>query len=400
MENWLDDLVAQCKEFETPQRYFWWSGIAAVSALVGKQFFLNRYSYKLYPNVYVALVSSDSGMRKGPAVSLCKKLLKPFEEVLVISGQNSIQSVTHELSQARTVKGNIYEKAQGILISPEFHVFFTKDETALTILVDLHNTHEWDEKWVKKLKGSPEEVLKEPCLTLLVGSNEVLFDASLCKKDTEGGFIARTFIIYEDTLHTFNSLAYKPSILPDFAPALKQMHRIQKLKGEFQWTEQAQLFYDTWYQHLRKTSTRKDRTGTINRLGDQILKLAMIMQVLESDELILTEEIIARAIVKAEQNLAGVRRLSTGDSSGNQEQDVAIPRIMKLILAAQDRILSRKAILAKTGLDNMVCSRALQTLIEGEFLKMVATTEGNRTMYFYQMTPEKYKEYIAFKEEN
>src|SRR6516164_1362310 len=163
--SWLDLLVQSTEESEAPERYFWWSGLAAISAIARKNVYLNRHYYKLYPNIYVALVSSRSGAKKGIPISICKAILEECEICRIISGCNSIQGLTQDLSQQKTYpNGLVITEAQGIMISDEFEAFLTEDPRALTYLTALHNTHEHEKSWQKRLKGSPLEELRSPCL--------------------------------------------------------------------------------------------------------------------------------------------------------------------------------------------------------------------------------------------
>src|SRR5271165_7052097 len=103
--QWLDILLESTKEAEAPERYFWWSGLCAISAVVKKKVFLQRGAfYKLYPNIYVALVSSRSGLRKGIPIMIVKSLVTELDSVRVISGCNSIQGLIKELSMQQTFK--------------------------------------------------------------------------------------------------------------------------------------------------------------------------------------------------------------------------------------------------------------------------------------------------------
>src|SRR6516225_7674799 len=263
-KSWLELLTDSTIESESPERYFWWSGLAAISAMVRKNVYINRYFYKLYPNIYVALVSSRSGLKKGIPISIVKSLLELCGTTRVISGCNSIQGLIKELSMQRTYpNGMVLSDAQGIMLSDEFESFLTDDPKALTYLTALHNTHEHEKSWTKNIKSSPIEELKSPCLTLLVASNEALFDSMVKMKDIEGGFIARTFIVYEKKPRLINSLIYPPKRKPDIHELTLRLLKISKITGEFKWTEDAASLYDTWYRRL-STLGIDDRTGSIS----------------------------------------------------------------------------------------------------------------------------------------
>src|SRR5882672_6583904 len=105
LKPWLDILLESTKESESPERYFWWAGLCAIASVVGKRIFIQRGAfYKLYPNIYVALVSARSGLRKGIPIMIIKNLVEELDKIRVISGCNSIQGLIKELSMQKTFK--------------------------------------------------------------------------------------------------------------------------------------------------------------------------------------------------------------------------------------------------------------------------------------------------------
>jgi hypothetical protein len=393
--SWLDLLVQSTEESEAPERYFWWSGLAAISAIARKNVYLNRHYYKLYPNIYVALVSSRSGAKKGIPISICKSILEECSVCRIISGCNSIQGLTQDLSMQKTYSnGTVITDAQGIMISDEFESFLTDDPKALTYLTALHNTHEHEKSWTKRLKGSPLEELKSPCLTLLVASNETLFDSMVKQKDIEGGFIARTFIVYEKKPRLINSLIYPPKRKPDIHELTLRLLKISKITGEFKWTEDAASLYDTWYRRL-STLGIDDRTGSISRLGDQVLKAAMLISLARKDDLDLTVEDISLAIRKCEECMQAINVMMLTSSNG----DVAGPikLVLKALASAPDQMASRARLLSKLhpdGIDSIVLDRVIETLQQSGAIRQ-PFRKGKDVMY--KMSAEAYTEfYEAF----
>src|SRR4249920_3615830 len=99
--TWLDYLMKVTQESESPRKYYYWSGMSAIAAVVRNQVFLDKCYYKLYPNIYVLLVGRK-GIRKGPPVALAKKLVTEVGSTRVISGRASIQAIVTELHRAKT----------------------------------------------------------------------------------------------------------------------------------------------------------------------------------------------------------------------------------------------------------------------------------------------------------
>jgi hypothetical protein len=284
----------------------------------------------------------------------------------------------------------VIKEAQGIMISDEFESFLTDDPKALTTLTALHNTHEHEDKWTKRLKSSPIEDLKSPCLTLLVASNEVLFDAMVKQKDREGGFIARTFIVYETKPRLINSLVYAPKRVPDIHELSLRLLKISKIKGEFKWTPDAAKLYDEWYIGMSNMNV-DDRTGSVNRLGDQVLKVAMLVSLARKDDLDLCAVDISTAINRSEECMRSINVMMLSSSNGSISGSIKL--VLRHLASSPNQELSRAKLLSRLhpdGIDSIILDRIIQSLQQSG-----AITQPFRRGkdVIYRMSPEAYQEF-------
>lgn len=399
MQSWLDVLTQSTRELEPPERFFWWSGVAAISAILRKNVWINRFSYTLYPNVYVLLVSAKSGLRKGLPVDYAKSIVDKLECTRVIAGRNSVQGVVKELSEQRTLEnGRILTDAQAFLCAPELGSFMVRDQDALTILTDLYNTHEHAKSWKNTLKNSPVEALKSPCITLLGASNVPLFDDLVKGKDMEGGFIARTFVIYEKERRSINSLMFRPEFLVPKEELSDCLKRLLTVTGEFKIPEVVKHQYNDWYKYLAGNSY-DDRTGTLERLGDQVLKLSMIISMAKSNELVIDEESMAEAIAKCEEFFTGTKLVSMGQ--GTSEIAPAVTRVLRCLLAAEDNTMERQKIMRKIwpDVDSVNFDRVMDTIGEISGTWAVHMYRGKDRKIYYKLNESVAAAYKNFKGE-
>ena len=402
MSGWLELLLESTSEAEAPTRYFWWAGLCAISAVVGKKIYLQRGPfYKLYPNIYVALVSARSGLRKGIPIMIAKKLVQELDSVRVISGCNSIQGLIKELSMQQTFKtGAVINEAQGLMISDEFESFITEDPRALTYLTALHNTHEHEESWKKRLKGSPLEELKSPCLSLLVASNEALFESMVKQKDIEGGFIARTFIVHESKRKKINSLIYTDEeiakLLEEDAIFHEQLFNrlkdILKLNGKMSLSLDARKYYRSWYEQLSSLES-SDITGSTERLGDQVLKVAMLISVSNKDDLEISESDLIKAIEESEACQKGTQEISMEKEKG--DINPIIEKVLKSLIKAPEQTLTRRKLMVDTHIESILLDRALDTLQQRGAID--EPRRNSKKEIFYKMKKETYEMYMKFK---
>ena len=89
--TWLRDFVKSFEETEPPERYFYWAGLAALSAIIGNKIYLDRFTYRLYPNLFIFLVGK-SGLRKGVPVDKAKQIVSTVNNTRIYSGRLSVEA--------------------------------------------------------------------------------------------------------------------------------------------------------------------------------------------------------------------------------------------------------------------------------------------------------------------
>jgi hypothetical protein len=286
------------------------------------------------------------------------------------------------------------------MISDEFESFLTEDDRALTYLTALHNTHEHEDSWKKRLKGSPLEELKSPCLTLLVASNEALFESMVKQKDIEGGFIARTFIVYESKRKRINDLLYSEEEIIKLLEANKTSHsilinrlkEITKLEGKMLLSVKAARLYRSWYEQLANTEY-EDKTGSIDRLGDQVLKVAMLVSVSQNDSLIIYEKDLTTAIEASEICVMNARAISMEKEKG--DLNPIIEKVLKELIRAPDQILTRKQLMMHTHVESSILDRAIDTLLQRGAIDEPG--RNSKKEIFYKLKKEVFETYVKFK---
>jgi len=335
--SWLTNLIEQHKELESPQSFWLWSGLCTISAVVKDNIWIDRGgAYKLYPNIYVML-HADSGLKKGKPVSLAKELVKRVNNTRIISGRSSIQGILKKLGTAYTVPGGkVVNRSVGFIVASEFSSSLVSDPAAMTILTDLYD-RQWNEgEWESLLKMETFE-LKDPTISMLVATNEAHFEDFIARKDIHGGFIGRMFVIAESEVEQLNPLIRRMKIVPDIEKLAVYLKEVAKLQGPFEDLEgtSAGKLYEDWYMHfygMVKDQKIKDATGTIQRFGDSVLKVAILLALADEPKLVIRESNMSMAIQICEKLISGVRKTTLGkvkkDDMNTNRKTILINELM------------------------------------------------------------------------
>jgi len=353
--TWLQSFLESTKELESPQRYFYWSILSSISAAISKRVWISRGGvYNLYPNIYVFLISKKSGLRKGVPINVAKKLANDLGKIRVIDGQNSVQGVIKELSRVKTVgNGWIIKNAEGFLITGEFASFLIQDGFgfSLTTLTDLYDAQYHEQGYTKRLVSEEEIELKSPCITGLFASNETHFFDSVPRNAISGGFLARTFCIYEEKRNKINSLTGERDPIPeriDYPRMVDRLLYLSKLGGQIVVEKKALIAFDDWY-YTFCAEEHEDYTGTSERLGDNIWKAAMLISLANSNDMIIYESDMLEAIEKSIQTFSDLKRLLLGGSGEAQNvKSITMRTALACLLEAEPIYeIERKLILRK-----------------------------------------------------
>lgn len=340
MINWLDNLVAQHADMESPLAFWKWSGLVTISAVVKDNVWISRGgAYNCYPNIY-CIFHAKSGLKKGPPINLAKKLVREVNSTKIISGRSSIQGILKKLGTTQSqIGGYIPKGSHGFICSSELSASIVGDPAALDILTDLYDRNYNEDDWGSLLKME-EFNLKDPTISLLGGINPAHSDRFFEKKDISGGFIARTFIIHETEENTINSLARRLSNPPNKIELSLYLKELAKLKGPF--TEFSDInneltevgaYYDEWYNDFRNSVKRnniEDETGTLNRFGDSVIKVAMLLSLAKRPILEIDLDSLKESIAICEKFVAGVRRATYGKQGGGTPDNNAIRKAVAI----------------------------------------------------------------------
>lgn len=334
MSSWLDEVIEQHKELESPLTFWYWAGLAALSAVVKDNIWLDQQAYKVYPNIYVML-HAKSGLKKGPPVSMANKIVSAVNDTNIIRGRASIQGILKKLGTAYTKPGGIVvNKAVAFICSSELSSSMVEDKAAMDILTDLYDRN-YNEGNYESLLKSETFKLKDATLTILTATNAAHSEEFFGKKDIQGGYFARTFIIYADKRNKINSLVYPLDNPPDYEQLSIYPKELSLLRGPFEklYLSPVGKYYDEWYNDfVTKTAEIEDETGTLNRFGDSVLKVAMLISLSQEPKLEISLSAMEQAIEQCEKLIGHTRRVTMGKrgrSNFANQKVMIIEKLMK-----------------------------------------------------------------------
>src|SRR6187399_2682731 len=118
-------------------------------------------------------------------------------------------------------------------------------------------------------------------------------------KDITGGFIGRTFIIHADGRSRINSLMYKMEQTINYEKLTDHLKLARQLQGPLIIEDKGKEIYNGWYNSFYN-GPNEDKTGTFERVGDSALKIAGLLSIARSMDMIVSVKDIITGIQLAE----------------------------------------------------------------------------------------------------
>lgn len=405
--TWLDKLLSQHEELESPRNFWLWGGLAAISAIVKDNVWLDRQIYNLYPNIYV-MFHAESGLKKGPPISMAKQLVRAVNNTRIISGRSSIQGILKELGTAQTQPGGkVNAKSNAFICSSELTSSIVEDKVATDILTDLYDRQYNIGEWRSLLKMESFN-LKDPTITMLTATNEAHSNDFFGKKDIHGGYFARTFVISESKRNRANSLLVPLINPPKYSELTDYLKEIAALTGAFKplasqtegdeylipyvemesgvtnYFTEAGLIYQRWYDEFidqLQTQDWKDDTGTMNRFGDSVLKVAMLLSLARSPELYIDSDSMNLAITYCEKLVGNVREMTHGKKGLSEAKNLK-SLVMAELLARETHQMSRTMLLKRMWAHYKEAAEMDDIMLSFDQAGMIKTeTIGNQIIY-------------------
>ena len=349
--NLLGEVLYSFREMESPLNFWWWSTLTAISAIIKDNVYLDRGgAFKTYPNIFTMLLA-DSGMKKGAPVAFAKRLVQQVNNTTIISGRSSIQGIMQKLGTGTSQPGgHVNKKATAFIVASEFTSSLVNDPAALTILTDLFDRN-WNAGEYASLLKMDSYKLHAPTISLLVATNKAHFEDFIGNKDFKGGFIGRMFVISEKFVNKLNPLIRPLSHVPNETGWLTYLQEVAKLEGPFRPisdTPAGDLF-EKWYHEFYgriQTDRIEDETGTVQRYGDSILKVAMLISLSKRCDLVIDLEDMQESIKRCELFIGSVRQATFG-KSGKSSMTAQKTLIINELLDRPNNQISRKLLLSK-----------------------------------------------------
>jgi hypothetical protein len=340
----IANVCKYAEEIEVPGIFALWSGIASVSAALGRNCFIDQGYFTVYPNTYIVLVAGSARSKKSTAIiELCYEFVRDVKPPIKLLSQKmtpeALISSLSGASQGSTV--TVLHAAVGTAIADELATFVNRDgfkNGMIDLLTKLYDCKDFP--YETRLHGI--ETVRNPCLCIYGGITMERLKMTIPTEAVGSGFTSRIVFVYKDksdNMVPWPSLSEENKLRKQLI--VHDLGAIAEMRGPMVLTADAREVHDREYVSFAQgspLSLEPSLYGYVGRRDRTLLKLAMIVNASRTDDRVITANDFIEALTylaDAESSMARVfRAVDTTEIGQVTERVVAYMMRNKIVTRA------------------------------------------------------------------
>ena len=399
-QSWMEQYLSYTSEQESPELFHLWVGLSCISAVLGRNVWLDRGYYMLYPNMYVVLVSPSGRCRKTTACDIGVDILRTVNFNLSKEenkdGQTSVlmekitpQALTQYLANQILVVDHKPEgQSKALIYASELSVFLGKEAAQTGMLALLTSLYGCPNVWEYHTKTQGKDYLFNVWLGILGATAPEWLVHGIPYDAIGGGLTARIIFVCQTETARKNP---SPKVTNGMRKLKDQLigglENIGKINGQLSLSHGAEELYSTWYTD-RDIPNDERLASFYEREHDHMLKVAILLAA-SSGELFRSNVISSSTIQEAIMTIEKVKEYMSFAYSGIGEHDAAkgYDRIVRQILENGGE-MEHSVLLRKNWYhwDSEGFKRVIDLLLETNRIRLRVAKTGKKT---YSIVSEK-----------
>lgn len=296
-------------------RFRFFSIAAALGSLIKRNIWFQRSSSNLFPtifpNIWIILVAPQGVGHKSSALSAAKKLIQKLDDkfkprvmaskltpealVKALACQEVTPEVSAQLNNDPKLLHVVKKKADGLLYASELGVLIGREKYNQGMIPLLTDLYDCPEDWYSETVMRGDQRLYDVCLSVMAASTPDWMQSMLPADVFKGGFMSRLMIIGYPEGYRLRISDPPPGCKQLESSLLDQLTKIASTKGEIRWDKSAKKFFDEWYCGLPEPDPGP-KSAYLERKQDQLLRLAILIEISQNTDLILTKDSLNAAL--------------------------------------------------------------------------------------------------------
>lgn len=281
---------------EAKETFIFWTGLFSLSSVLRRRVVVPKKllgSWEAYPFLYVFFISPPGVGRKTTTMSYADDLLDDIPTVTTIAQAMTQQDLMKKMADLSEPSISIRALEFGTFYKPSADIMID----FLTALFD--GRKRFDSSTITR----GLEFTSRPCCNLLAATTPGWIDENMSEGLVGGGFMSRVIPIFEESVRRrqlyYEELDHKALARLHDDLVVDLNYIANTLEGEFKIEEDAKFFSQSWYRATADKYEKEEDArlhGYYERKPAHAFKLAMLLRVAYSDELVITLDDYQKAL--------------------------------------------------------------------------------------------------------
>jgi len=303
-KHFISDYLKYARASESPKSFHIWTALGMLSTVAQRKVWIDYgLAGEIYPNLYVILVSPPGRARKGGALKIGKKFLRTIDVDLGPKSTTKARLIEAMSKQSDVfeLNGVAYTHSSYSIWSDELGSLLAKnDQDLLDIITDLYDC---DDEWRYETKGQGIHRGKNVWLSLQAATTPGWLAGKFGQTVVDGGLSSRTIHIVETEAGKKNGWPLPTEEEKKlFDKIVHDLTHISKLCGPINVPRETREWFVNWYEtKVDPLSSYAHMMHYYSRKHVLVLKVAILLSMAESDNMIMSIQHVKDAIGLLEQ---------------------------------------------------------------------------------------------------
>jgi hypothetical protein len=336
LPDWLEGFTTYTENTEPPFNFRLWTGISTVAAVLKRKCILNYGHLRIFPNMYIMLISPPGQARKGTAIGFGVDFLMRADVKLCadrVTKESLVRNIKNAYENDISTDGtSIRHHCSYTIVSPELTVLIGRNDVEMiSWLADWFDCGKGpDGIWEYDTKTQGKDKITGLWVNWLGATTPDLL--GMVPEIIGSGLSSRIIFVFEEKHGKIQPYPYLSDEEKNLGDNLyHDLELIQMMGGEF---KHDKSFVDVWFEWYPKqmenppfTDPRLARYCT--RRGINAMKLSMILNASRGCDMLITAQDLTRAITILEKT--EIKMPNAFNSMGESPHAKVISDVMREI---------------------------------------------------------------------
>lgn len=336
--SFLQDYKIYSSGNEAPEIFHEWAALSTLACFVSRKVWAPQGFLTVIPNLYVLFVGNP-GNGKSTAMKIGQDLVRGLEKYCpIVPSSITKEALTQEMGAKDSTYKRTYswqnqthEYVPALIFANELVTLLGTDPLGMIkFLTDI-----WDEptEFKVKTKNKGSDHIPQPFVNLLGCMTPETTSNLLKESIISGGFARRCIFVYAQRR---GNPVPRPITTVEQLEArdrcIKHASLLCHVAGTFTWDKEAEVVFDQWYYKNHEFVQRNAdlwMNGYYTSKSNLVIKVAMLLALSESVDLVLLPQHITRALEMLARNEVDMHRVF--DGTGRNPEATVASHIMTML---------------------------------------------------------------------